>query len=74
MNLEKVEDLVKVLLEEIGEDPKREGLLRTPHRVAKAYQFLTSGYTKDIDVVLNKAIFKEDYNEMVIVRDRKSVV
>ncbi|MCK6605752.1 MAG: GTP cyclohydrolase I FolE [Ignavibacteriaceae bacterium] len=69
MNLEKVEDLVKVLLEEIGEDPKREGLLRTPHRVAKAYQFLTSGYTKDIDVVLNKAIFKEDYNEMVIVRD-----
>jgi GTP cyclohydrolase I len=65
----KLEHMVHDILVEIGEDPAREGLLKTPHRVAKAYQFLTEGYTKDIQETLNGAIFKEEYNEMVIVRD-----
>lgn len=69
INKDKIEGLVESLLDEIGEDSQREGLLRTPHRVAKAYEFLTSGYHMDIETVLNKAIFTEDYNEMVIVKD-----
>lgn len=69
MNQEKVKDLVKTLLTEIGEDPKREGLLSTPSRVAKAYEFLTRGYQQDIDEVLNKAIFNERYDEMVLVKN-----
>ncbi len=69
MNQEKVKDLVKTLLAEIGEDPKREGLLSTPIRVAKAYEFLTRGYQQDIDEVLNGAIFNEKYDEMVLVKN-----
>jgi GTP cyclohydrolase I len=69
MDIEKVEGYVEHIIKEIGEDPNREGLLKTPHRVAKAYEYLTSGYTKDIDKVLNGAIFKEDYDEMVLVRN-----
>lgn len=69
MNNQKVESLVTDLLTEIGEDPAREGLVRTPERVAKAYEFLTSGYRKDINEVLNNAIFEEKYDEMVIVKD-----
>lgn len=69
MKLEKVSANVKEILEEIGEDPKREGLIRTPKRVAKAYEFLTQGYNKDINKVLNGAIFEEEYDEMVIVKD-----
>lgn len=69
LNREKLEGIVENLLDEIGEDSQREGLLRTPHRVAKAYEFLTSGYHMDIETVLNKAIFTEEYNEMVIVKD-----
>jgi GTP cyclohydrolase I len=65
----KMEELVKGLLEEIGEEPNREGLLQTPHRVAEALQFLTQGYSQDVHEVLNKAVFKEKYNEMVIVKD-----
>ena len=57
------------LLEAIGEDPTRVGLRRTPHRAAKAAEFLTSGYTMDIEKVLNGAIFEEPYDEMVIVKD-----
>lgn len=69
MNKVIVEKNVKTLLEEMGEDPNREGLLRTPHRVAKAYEFLTQGYTKDVQKIVNGAIFEEKYDEMVIVKD-----
>ena len=64
-----IESLVKGLLEELGEDPKREGLLRTPSRVARAYEFFTQGYRLDPQQVLNDAVFEESYNEMLIVRD-----
>ncbi|NUN08003.1 MAG: GTP cyclohydrolase I FolE [Ignavibacteriaceae bacterium] len=64
-----VKKLVTELLSEIGEDPEREGLKSTPKRVAKAYEFLTAGYHKDIDEVLNNAIFNEKYDEMVIVNN-----
>ena len=65
----KLEVLVERMLGELGEDPKREGLVRTPLRVAKALQFLTEGYSKDIRKVLNNAVFKEKYREMVLVKD-----
>jgi GTP cyclohydrolase I len=64
-----MQDLITSLLIELGEDPSREGLLRTPKRVEKALTFLTSGYRADVDEVLNGALFSVDYNEMVIVRD-----
>jgi GTP cyclohydrolase I len=64
-----VEELIRRLLVELGEDPGREGLARTPLRVSKAMKFLTSGYDADIDVILNGALFSVDYSEMVIVRD-----
>ncbi len=65
----RLEKLVLEQLKLIGEDPKREGLVKTPHRVAKSLQFLTKGYTEDVNTILNGAIFKEDYKEMVIVKD-----
>ena len=68
-NPEKIENAVKDILESIGENPDREGLLRTPKRVAKAWEFFTSGYEQDIKKVLNGAVFKEKYDEMVIVKD-----
>jgi GTP cyclohydrolase I len=64
-----MQELVKRLLEELGEDPSREGLQNTPRRVEKALRFLTSGYDADIDIVLNNALFTVDYSEMVIVKD-----
>jgi GTP cyclohydrolase I len=64
-----MQDLIRQLLVELGEDPAREGLVRTPHRVEKALNFLTSGYGADIDKVLNDALFTVDYSEMVIVKD-----
>src|SRR5436305_3343637 len=64
-----MEDLVRRLLAELGEDPAREGLVNTPKRVEKALRFLTSGYAADIDEVLNNALFTVDYSEMVIVKD-----
>jgi GTP cyclohydrolase I len=69
LNKEKFETLVRNVLIEIGEDPNREGLLSTPKRVAEAYEFLTAGYQKDIDEVLNNAIFTEKYDEMVLVKN-----
>jgi GTP cyclohydrolase I len=59
----------KTILTEIGEDPNREGLLKTPERVAKALQFLTHGYDLDAKEILNSAKFREDYRQMVIVKD-----
>ena len=64
-----MQDLIRQLLVELGENPTREGLLRTPLRVEKALEFLTSGYRADIDEVLNDALFTVDYSEMVIVKD-----
>src|SRR5574342_493938 len=64
-----MQDLIKQLLAELGEDPDREGLVRTPLRVEKALKFLTSGYTADIDDIVNDALFTVDYSEMVIVKD-----
>ncbi len=66
---EKISNLIFNLLREIGEDPAREGLRKTPERVARSYAFLTEGYTRDIAHVMNKAIFEEKYEEMVIVKD-----
>ncbi len=69
MNKNNVMTLVKNMLTEIGEDPKREGLINTPKRVAEAFEFLTKGYQQDIEEVLNDAIFTEKYDEMVLVKD-----
>jgi GTP cyclohydrolase IA len=64
-----MQEIIRQLLVELGEDPSREGLLDTPKRVEKALTFLTSGYAADVDETLNNALFSVDYNEMVIVRD-----
>jgi GTP cyclohydrolase I len=64
-----MQDIIRQLLTELGEDPSREGLLDTPKRVEKSLRFLTSGYAADVDAVLNNALFTVDYNEMVIVKD-----
>jgi GTP cyclohydrolase I len=69
MNLERVAELVRELLVEIGEDPDREGLLKTPMRVAKAYEFLSSGYRADRQKVINEALFESAANNMIITRD-----
>jgi GTP cyclohydrolase IA len=64
-----LEDLTRELLVRLGEDPSREGLVRTPERYAKAIQYLTKGYREDPADVLNGALFTVDYDEMVIVKD-----
>ena len=69
MDKQKMESLVSGFLEQLEEDPKREGLLDTPRRVAEAYEFLTSGYHKDIKDVMNNALFNEKYDEMVLVKN-----
>jgi len=69
LNIEKVSKIIKDLLIEIGEDTNRQGLQKTPIRVARAYEFLMQGYQKDIDEIINGAIFEEKYDEMVIVKD-----
>src|SRR3982750_471790 len=64
-----MQDAIRTLLTEIGEDPTREGLVNTPKRVEQALKFLTSGYHADVDAVINNALFTVDYSEMVIVKD-----
>jgi len=61
--------LVRDLLKEIGEDPHREGLLKTPERVERMFAFLTSGYGQQVSDVLNEAVFQEHYDEIVLVKD-----
>ena len=68
-SLEKIKSLTTSLLKEIGEDPSREGLLNTPLRVAKAWKELSRGYNQDLDKLINNAVFKEDYDQMVMVKD-----
>ena len=68
-SIDKLQDKYKFILEEIGENPDREGLLKTPERVAKAMQYLTHGYDLDPSEILKSAMFAEDYNQMVLVKD-----
>src|ERR1700677_1909247 len=63
------EDLVREMIVRLGEDPTREGLVRTPNRVHRAYEHLTKGYKEDADAMLKKALFTVNYDEMVIVKD-----
>ncbi|HIB91162.1 TPA: GTP cyclohydrolase I FolE [Candidatus Poribacteria bacterium] len=65
----KLECLYKGIVEQIEEDPARQGLIKTPYRAAKALQFLTQGYTQNVDEIVNGAIFDEEFDDMVIVRD-----
>ncbi|MBC8198353.1 MAG: GTP cyclohydrolase I FolE [Candidatus Marinimicrobia bacterium] len=67
--LKSIEEITKKLLKNIGEDPEREGLLKTPHRVAKSWKFLVQGYEQNLDNIVNNAIFEEDYDEMVTIKD-----
>ena len=64
-----IEHLVRDVLKELGEDPCREGLSKTPERVAKAFRYLTSGYALTVPEILNGAVFTEPYDEMVVVKD-----
>ena len=64
-----IASLMRGVLEELGEDPAREGLARTPERAEKALQFLTSGYSTDVESIVNNALFTVEYDEMVIVKD-----
>ncbi|MEN3354604.1 MAG: cyclohydrolase [Betaproteobacteria bacterium] len=67
--IERIADKYRAVLEELGEDPQREGLAKTPERAAKALQFLTHGYGLDPAEILRSAMFREEYQQMVIVRD-----
>ncbi|MEI3039486.1 MAG: GTP cyclohydrolase I FolE [Victivallales bacterium] len=64
-----IEEEIRQILLDLGEDPEREGLVKTPERVRKSLQFLTRGYKQDINAVINGAIFNEDCDDMIIVRD-----
>lgn len=69
VGMEEMMDAVRTMLLAVGEDPDREGLLKTPKRVAEAMRFLTSGYNQSLEELVNGAIFDEGHNEMVLVRD-----
>ena len=64
-----IENNYREILKDLGEDPNREGLIKTPERVAKAMKFLTNGYEVDPDQIVKQAIFHEEYSEMVLVKD-----
>ena len=66
---EQIAQHITQILQHIGEDPQREGLLRTPQRVGEAMQFLTQGYQQDPHAILQSALFEEDYRQMVVVKD-----
>jgi len=68
-SVKRIADKYRTILDELGEDSQREGLLKTPERVAKALQFLTHGYHLDPAEILRSAMFKEEYQQMVIVKD-----
>ena len=68
-NYDTLEQITRNLLKEIGENPDREGLVRTPSRVAKSWEFFSRGYNQNLEDIINNAIFKEDVKDMVIVRD-----
>ena len=67
--MQKLESLYTDLLKEIGEDPRREGLLKTPERAARAFQCLTAGYQQSVDEVVNEALFSSDIDEMVLLKN-----
>ena len=66
---DKIKNLTESLLKELGENPNREGLLKTPQLVAKAWEFLSSGYTTNLDELINNAVFEEEYDQMVVVKE-----
>ncbi|MAV93388.1 MAG: GTP cyclohydrolase I FolE [Candidatus Marinimicrobia bacterium] len=67
--MDNIEKITKELLIELGQDPSREGLIKTPHRVSKSWRFLTAGYNQTIDQVVNDAIFSVENQDMIIVKD-----
>lgn len=69
MQKKKFEHLVTQIISQVGEDPARQGLKRTPKRVQASYEYLTSGYRQNVKDVINKAVFDEDYDEMVVMKD-----
>lgn len=69
MNADPIEGLMRTILGELGEEPSREGLLKTPERVARSLRFLTKGYDEDPRAVINDALFTEDYQEMIVLKD-----
>jgi GTP cyclohydrolase IA len=69
MNRERVTQLIRELLIELGEDPQREGLQRTPERVAQAYEFLSKGYREDVHELVNQAVFESETRDMIVARD-----
>ena len=69
MNQKRVEELIRELLIEMGENPDREGLVRTPERYAKAMEFLTKGYSENAETIINNAVFSSEANNMIICRD-----
>jgi len=69
MNRDRVAQLIRELLIEIGEDPDREGLKRTPERVARAYEFFTQGYSIDLPGITEQSVFRQDTNNMIVLRD-----
>ena len=67
--MKNIESLTQSLLKELGEDPEREGLIKTPSRVAKAWEYLSKGYNQNVEKLINNAIFSENYDQMVVVKD-----